>query len=105
MHDVGMPFHPGLAKREPRYDVGQHGEAERVIGPVPALCVAVKPARSTEQCGTIDQPKGKAGIRRPRDDHSGFAEAQEGRKSVVWGKSVSVRVDLGGRRIIKTKKE
>src|SRR3546814_5000848 len=25
------------------------------------------------------------------------------RKSVVWGKSVSVRLDLGGRRIIKTK--
>src|SRR3546814_15762028 len=25
------------------------------------------------------------------------------RKSVVWGKSVSVRVDLGGRRISKTK--
>src|SRR3546814_11200770 len=25
------------------------------------------------------------------------------RKSVVWGKSVSVRVDLGGRRIITTK--
>src|SRR3546814_17861174 len=30
-------------------------------------------------------------------------EAQD-RKSVVSGKSVSVRVDLGGRRIIKTKK-
>src|SRR3546814_16558502 len=26
------------------------------------------------------------------------------RKSVVWGKSVSVRVDLGGRRIIKKKR-
>src|SRR3546814_17103116 len=26
------------------------------------------------------------------------------RKSVVWGKSVSVRVDLGGRRIIKQKR-
>src|SRR3546814_16327828 len=26
------------------------------------------------------------------------------RKSVVWGKSVSVRLDLGGRRIIKKKK-
>src|SRR3546814_17853366 len=26
------------------------------------------------------------------------------RKSVVWGESVSVRVDLGGRRIIKKKK-
>src|SRR3546814_12158897 len=29
---------------------------------------------------------------------------QVDRKSVVWGKSVSVRVDLGGRRIIKKKK-
>src|SRR3546814_20737341 len=28
----------------------------------------------------------------------------EDRKSVEWGKSVSVRVDLGGRRIIKKKK-
>src|SRR3546814_14995978 len=27
------------------------------------------------------------------------------RKSVVWGKSVSVRVDLGGRRIIKQKQQ
>src|SRR3546814_15395176 len=27
------------------------------------------------------------------------------RQSVVWGKSVSVRVDLGGRRIIKKKKK
>src|SRR3546814_18003794 len=27
------------------------------------------------------------------------------RKSVVWGKSVSVRVDLGGRRLIKKKKK
>src|SRR3546814_19747121 len=30
--------------------------------------------------------------------------ARRDRKSVVWGKSVSVRVDLGGRRIIKKKK-
>src|SRR3546814_15379871 len=30
--------------------------------------------------------------------------AKKDRKSVVWGKSVSVRVDLGGSRIIKKKK-
>src|SRR3546814_14771433 len=30
---------------------------------------------------------------------------REDRKSDVWGKSVSVRVDLGGRRIIKKKKQ
>src|SRR3546814_11741167 len=33
---------------------------------------------------------------------SGSNRARD-RKSVVWGKSVSVRVDLGGRRIIKKK--
>src|SRR3546814_13701090 len=32
-----------------------------------------------------------------------FQDAQD-RKSVVWGKRVSVRVDLGGSRIIKKKK-
>src|SRR3546814_12588541 len=40
-------------------------------------------------------------------DHSGLSGIQghgPERKSVVWGKSVSVRVDLGGRRIIKKKK-
>src|SRR3546814_16558488 len=30
-----------------------------------------------------------------------LANAWQDRKSVVWGKSVSVRVDIGGRRIIK----
>src|SRR3546814_12465305 len=34
----------------------------------------------------------------------GHCIAKGDRKSVVWGKSVSVRVDLGGRRIIKKKK-
>src|SRR3546814_12066104 len=35
---------------------------------------------------------------------TGVADRADGdRKSVVWGKSVSVRVDLGGRRIIKKK--
>src|SRR3546814_2282418 len=35
---------------------------------------------------------------------SGFSHWRLDRKSVVSGKSVSVRVDLGGRRIIKKKK-
>src|SRR3546814_17703487 len=37
-----------------------------------------------------------------RDDTNALSE-QLARKSVVWGKSESVRVDPGGRRIIKTK--
>src|SRR3546814_15292765 len=36
---------------------------------------------------------------------NGFAEGAQDRKSVVQGKSVSVRVDIGGRRIIKKKKK
>src|SRR3546814_20805459 len=34
-----------------------------------------------------------------------YRDNQEDRKSVVEGKSVSVRVDLGGRRILKKKKK
>src|SRR3546814_21172655 len=34
----------------------------------------------------------------------GAGEAGGGRKRVVWGKSVAVRVGLGGRRLLKTKK-
>src|SRR3546814_11945678 len=37
--------------------------------------------------------------------HPGRLPRAEDRKSVVSGKSVSVRVDLGGRRIIKKKKQ
>src|SRR3546814_15975720 len=34
-----------------------------------------------------------------------FNDLCKDRKSVVWGKRVSVRVDLGGRRLIKKKKQ
>src|SRR3546814_19494133 len=40
----------------------------------------------------------------PRSDESKKENENEDRKSVVSGKSVSVRVDLGGRRIMKKKK-
>src|SRR3546814_14408881 len=45
--------------------------------------------------------------RRPRPRHRGrqWRRPPGDRKSVVSGKSVSVRVDLGGRRIIKKKKK
>src|SRR3546814_14292237 len=40
-----------------------------------------------------------------RDARRDVAVRRGDRKSVVYGKSVSVRVDLGGRRIIKQKKQ
>src|SRR3546814_14618453 len=44
-------------------------------------------------------------LRHPLDSRGGLpvVEDRRDRKSVVWGKSVSVRVDLGGRRLIKKK--
>src|SRR3546814_18521605 len=47
--------------------------------------------------------QGLCGGRAEEDDRARAADAED-RKSVVTGKSVSVRVDLGGRRIIKKKK-
>src|SRR3546814_10163301 len=46
----------------------------------------------------IAEPAGPGGAERQRLPTGGD------RKSVEWGKSVSVRVDLGGRRIVKKKK-
>src|SRR3546814_16924111 len=46
------------------------------------------------------------GLGRRNDDAEGRGRAQNrrDRKSVVWGKRVSVRVNIGGRRSIKKKK-
>src|SRR3546814_17036344 len=57
--------------------------------------------------GTGDENAGLAGgtkIRREAALAHGALECED-RKSVVSGKSVSVRVDLGGRRILKQKKK
>src|SRR3546814_15771116 len=54
----------------------------------------------------VTHPAGAAGD--VEGDHDPVADGDLGdldRKSVVEGKSVSVRVDLGGRRIIKKKKK
>src|SRR3546814_17866835 len=46
----------------------------------------------------IDRPVVRRAVR-------GAASPRGDRKSVVWGKSVSVRLDLGGRRFMKKKKQ
>src|SRR3546814_17939599 len=51
--------------------------------------------------GAAARARGVAAPRRPSRPNSGSSD----RKSVVWGKSVSVRVDLGGLRSITTKKQ
>src|SRR3546814_19401445 len=46
---------------------------------------------------------GHFGVKLHRSDDGGHSWAEIDRKSVVWGKRVSGRVDLGGSRIIKKK--
>src|SRR3546814_16031837 len=57
-----------------------------------------------DEIAWIERPpmfnKAAVANRAQRDD---LARIERDRKSVVWGKSVSVSVDLGGRRIIKKK--
>src|SRR3546814_15543210 len=96
-----MDFGREGAKREARMLIGQHrfrafvevhaapidpvaaGAGKRIGNRKPAVVRAGKPA------------KGALGVGKPDRD----------RKSVVRGKRVSVRVDLGGRRSIKKKKK
>src|SRR3546814_17737607 len=53
----------------------------------------------------LQDDRGSRVRRRDRAPSARTRGAGEDRKSVVKGKSVSVRVDLGGRRIIKKKKQ
>src|SRR3546814_9883089 len=65
------------------------------LQPLPALArtdLRCKLAFAERLAGEI-----RPDIRSPDQNHHG---KDQDRKSVVWGKSVSVRVDLGGRRII-----
>src|SRR3546814_21101544 len=79
-------------------------------GTVNALCLQ----RLKEKLGNRSNASSEVELR----DAHGWLIGEEGRgiaaiiemvtldrKSVVWGKSVLVRVDLGGRRIIKKKKK
>src|SRR3546814_12805305 len=79
--------------------------------PPPLIDLIRQPLYVPQSMGVLDL---LAGMRAQRthlaiviDEYSGtegLVTIEEDRKSVVSGKSVSVRVDLGGRRIIKKKK-
>src|SRR3546814_12047033 len=71
--------------------------------------IAAKPLAHVEMAGRCPQRIGERTAsgsigKYPKRDFCA-AQGPLDRKSVVQGKSVSVRVDLGGRRIIKKKKE
>src|SRR3546814_1081976 len=65
-----------------------------------------QPLRSRHRLDMGHEPRGRLPVRRHQiaETHGEVAEHPEAeRKSVVEGKSVAVRVEHGGRRIIKTK--
>src|SRR3546814_17825524 len=88
----------------------KHAQASRFLQQSPLLA-AVESADAEEReawrsrGAAFFQGRGRKAGRRAGGNGEGGHQAGAGdRKSVVEGKSVSVRVDLGGRRIIKKKK-
>src|SRR3546814_21143122 len=92
---AGGPLNAGIvspAQHQHAYDEHQQREEEEQFLPVDRLADGRACERADDAAPRIE--KAAAPFDRPGAD----------RKSVVSGKSVSVRVDLGGRRIIKKKK-
>src|SRR3546814_16465391 len=88
-----------LRRRNPRLQRAVVGQDQQ------ALAVAVEPAGGVH-AGDVDiVGKRRARLRRPAigELRQDAVRLVEDRQSVVEGKSVSVRVDLGGRRSIKKK--
>src|SRR3546814_14057185 len=72
-----------------------------ILEPVVEAAPAVEPASAPKPSPRKDVAKAAPAIVPARQ---GSIDRERDRKSVVKGKRVSVRVDLGGRRIIKKKK-
>src|SRR3546814_19229264 len=102
---MGALVEPGMARSRPGLVF---------IGALPADCAANRRPRPRAPCGacaqlrydavhaTTTQPDAAIAVLRHAPDLASCLRIGD-RKSVVEGKSVSVRVDLGGRRIIKKK--
>src|SRR3546814_15582475 len=78
----------------------RHGKGRQTVAINMALPFAGK-VGGEDALDAAPQPRNPA--RRQRVAHHRRRDPRRDRKSVVSGKSVSVRVDLGGRRIIKKK--
>src|SRR3546814_13439465 len=77
----------------PRPNDGQHSQRPPSIRPARRRATAITSATDTYGLGPLSMPS------RARTPSS----STEDRKGVVMGKSVSVHVDIGGRRLIKNK--
>src|SRR3546814_15019916 len=82
-------------------DVVVAGEAEGHRTQVDLRIDAEKVEKRGQERGQSDLAIGDAGVFGHEEGRRAHDRRHEDRKSVVWGKSVSVRVDLGGRRMNK----
>src|SRR3546814_11213241 len=80
-------------------DLCEAGDAAWPLAPVRRTSGQADAQGAGTDCGHAASVQGRAGagFQKPELTRS---DGSEDRKSVVWGKSVSVRADSGGRRII-----
>src|SRR3546814_16435761 len=84
---------------------GPCGLAGKRRDPFHTLCSSIISQQLSSKAADTIQMRVMAGIGALKRIEPDLLVAATDRKSVVWGKSVEVRVDLGGRRIIKKKKK
>src|SRR3546814_11874301 len=98
-HPLPLPAHQKILAPQPMplelVVEGLAGEAERLVGGFETPTLAAQLGHEDRLFDGVEALRQRA-LARP---------AAPDRKRVVEGKSVSVRVDLGGRRIIKKKKK
>src|SRR3546814_17583678 len=82
-----------------QFTFGRRGEQDVGAGASPCFGLCAQRARQRQTTGIVAGEQTRTGHRGKR--HAGDQLRVVDRKSVVEGKSVSVRVDLGGRRLIK----
>src|SRR3546814_16034940 len=83
---------------------GGRGAPAAVEGNLGGDCRQATVGRAVDAQGT-QSPACAGNGRRLESARKGGARGRPDRKSVVWGKSVTLRVDLRGRRVIKKKNQ
>src|SRR3546814_11176075 len=89
---------PALSSPSCRYAFANRGSCSRRL-PLRLSCSAGTQGGGLIRSSSGNQPDTVPPMKRPAG-----RQPRKERKSVVWGTSVSVRVDLGGRRLIQKKK-
>ena len=58
--------------------MGEEGEPQGIIGPIPAVLVLIEAAVTPEKRGRIDQPDRQIGVRKLARDKGGVRDSEHG---------------------------